>query len=851
MASLADTIKSRSGLAQASSEELAAQAGRAPSRQPLETAVLGGTPDQAKMAGTPAQKTAALRTNIQGQEDLATRLRRNQVRREATSEEAGQMEKAGKLQQLGSLDERVQQLAEQRIAEATGQTGEVQIQAQQEDQEMNNLLNVLSDPNATTEQQNTALFQINKKLGKNTIDEMLTAAEVQGMFGRAEEQIADNLVLDAIEAGELDLQGMGFENAEELSGLIGADVSQMTISELLDQVNAAIEQEYSQVEDLKSRINDPRLGPAERAEARAQLREMGAVGIRSAETDLEEMADAIEQADTVEYAGQEIQVEELLGDEYMSGLIKEYLLESDDAGNPTSPWAEDFKADHPELVKFISEHQNILTQAMGDIGDDVANLAKIQEQNQSFVNLPHGGQLPEGIAEIIFPDWGEMRDTAYVTENPDGSFTFAPELANNTVIKSLYNKDIPEDERETLRLSLKNVVAEAPVENREQFIKEFMELSEDQLIRLGAMNHNSVPWQNFQERIGQRNAIDKISPGDDNAVARMFNVGSAAEFKEMVDNLSKAINFGTVDPSELPDIPGMVEFDANGNIIKSADFGKMLQWMKEEQRPGTLQELMDGPAASLGSLYREAKALSKLPPELRSQPKIIQDIFKGNKNISGYWATELTKQGFGPEEYGNILETFEDKMSDRAREKLTRAFTNTFMPKAADTIAKSSEFKNLKGLIDAINNDTIKDIKTADKVMGELEALKEIPGSDALVDEMTKRILAAKKEHANRELKRIQDKKAEELNKKYGTTTKLGGTDEPRRYRNEATGEIVTMRPSEMENHLKAMSAQGTVAAFTPIDAARTIKQGKDLKTTILSDKGTQFNSAGLPVLPN
>ena len=167
------------GLAETSVEEIAKLTGRAAApTSPLEGKVIGGNEDQSKMLGTPAQKISALRTTLQGEQDLSTRLRREQVRREATTGEAEAMKEVGRLQQLGDLESRVEQLAEQALLTGAGQTQQVQLEAEEGDQAAVDLLNRIRNNPGDID----AIKAFNNLMGRTQVSEMLNAQEILGNF---------------------------------------------------------------------------------------------------------------------------------------------------------------------------------------------------------------------------------------------------------------------------------------------------------------------------------------------------------------------------------------------------------------------------------------------------------------------------------------------------------------------------------------------------------------------------------------------------------------------------------------------------------------------------------------------
>lgn len=390
-------------LASTSLEEQQALTGQQAPTSPAQAAGIGATPDQAKMVGSKAQKTSALRSAIQGQSDLATRERLEGPRTVATEAEKQKVAGATKAQGLGDLQSRVQQIAEAKLQ--TGlQAGLRQAQPlQAADQTNQSLLDKLSK----NPQDQAALRDLSNQLGREA-----TEADVASLVGnqaQAAGTAAAKSVSDSISGSDLDPN-----TKQTAADLLGHDVSGMTLSQIEDEIQSAIQAEYSQTDALQNKLSDPYLGAAERAEARKQLRDLGAVGVKATESDMEQLADKLESADTLQFGGQDIPLDKLLSDDYVAGLVQNYLAD------PNSESSKLLRKNEPDLVKLVDQYKPLMDAAVKNLGAGVAEYAATQQANRELAKIDVGsGQqlnLSDDVMKSIYPDWGSQRASKYNRE---------------------------------------------------------------------------------------------------------------------------------------------------------------------------------------------------------------------------------------------------------------------------------------------------------------------------------------------------------------------------------------------------------------------------------------------------
>lgn len=697
MASLKDTIlKTRQGLATASAEELAAMQGRAPSTQPLETSVLGGTPDQAKMAGTPVQKAAALRTGIQEEMDLATAVRRGAgARTEATAAEKAQMERAGKLQNLGSLDERVQQLAEQAIAQGAAQTQDIELAVNTGDAELDKLLTALRDDPKNPD----LLLQVNNYLGYKDVNTQLSAEELLSKFDvKGAEAIGSAFagsVADMITTGQLPLQEMGYQSPAELAALLGVEeqaLAGMSIEQLTSTVNSLIQQEYSQVEELRARANDPRLGAAEQAEARQQLRELGAVGVRSAETDIDKLYDDIAEANTVEVFGEPVSTEKLLSDEYLSGVIANYLSGLDETtGVAISDFSKKLQESQPQLVDFIKKHQTVLEQAATEVEEGVKEFADTQSYNQGLASGAGKEPLDDEMMKEIFPDWGQSVAGRYVVE-PD------------TFLGVLNDPQTTANQANQLVRTAKMIYEEYP-----EMWKEFATLGYDDLKALGALDDPGA-FAKFQKKVQESKNIDGLETEDD--LMRFLNM-SSQDFYGIGDRLRMAENMGEL-PEGLKDaIPGLMEGNWDDVIA-------YIQTMKPKNIQDFLSN-MDTFHKQLMDIRDGIGTITTLPGDLNKA--LINDGTISAEELRQYAGPDVSR-----EDLELLLTDYPHFLDDSSQRMIEDKITNLIHADMDALIEQGFGVDNWNNMLDRVIMGAYEDIEGGDSAVsqmdGDIESLK-------------------------------------------------------------------------------------------------------------------------------
>ena len=503
---------------------------------PLETKVIGGNTDQAKMAGTGQQKQGVLNKAVKGSSSLQTSLRQQQDRTQATEEEATKSSAAGRLQNLSGLQDRVQTAA-QGILNANAPETNIGQAAISGDPELDSLLNLFqTDPtNMDT------LLQINNRLGNTNVGSELTAAQISERFNldlaAAGESFAET-AQDDVFVGDLDLASMGDLSSDELATLLGIPMealSALTISELRAEINSQIEEEFNSVQNLERTVLDINAGPAERAEARLQLRDMGAVGVRSVESDMDSLADSIESAETVNFMGEDIAIQDLLDDSFLSGVAASYL-------NPdtNAEWLNNFKAENPEMAAWLDSNKNALSEAVQNIDTGTQAFAQIQSTNQALATGADGLPLSTGIMQALVPGWGTLQSTEFdKTQMP---------------IFKILNDPLKKNQAQNLTAALRDLDKFNP-----EMVQQLAGMTEDQLGKLGILS-NTTGWKTYTNYLKDQQAISQIDPLDSDSIYKtLFGPSATAKSHQgMIGNFVAKLNSGLFNIPLDPALKGLL-----------------------------------------------------------------------------------------------------------------------------------------------------------------------------------------------------------------------------------------------------------------------------------------------------
>jgi hypothetical protein len=164
---------------------------------------------------------------------------------------------------------------------------------------------------------------------------------------------------------------------------------------------------------------------------------MSATGVRATEADYANVEQQIQNADKVTFGGREYQVDELLQDETISNIVKDYLESA-----PDSEIRKQIDASEPALKEFIQKNQAVLAEASGAMQAGAQEFRATQEANKALATVGGIGMAP-ALAQALIPGFGTLQAQkidpnsvpflAAVNEYPPGRQTEAINKLNATI----------------------------------------------------------------------------------------------------------------------------------------------------------------------------------------------------------------------------------------------------------------------------------------------------------------------------------------------------------------------------------------------------------------------------------
>ena len=583
---------------------------------PVGGSMIGATPDQTKMIGTPAQKQQALATSSEG--TLAESMRRAQTRSQATGTEQAQIEKGEKASQLSDLQSRAQSLVQQTFStQGLGTTNMVTAgQAL-----------VTTDPafaaalgitSTTTDEQRRAILD-NAAASLADPVKLATLANGAGMTPAnfeaklratiasedaqraAAASAAAKSVADTATVADLRKQGLGSDMTDDqLAGLLGvsiADMAKMTITDFQNKIAELEQSEFTRAQQATQELGSGLLGGAEAEAARGQLREMSAVGTRAVEAQMSRVADAIDQGDTVTFGGQEISIRDLLSDTIITKYVQDYLA------NPESEFSKALRAQNPDFVKFIDSNKAIFAKVASDLETGITGINKAQAEKQKIAD--DLGLTQEALTSI-WPEYGKLAGD--ISTVPPG----VTQISNMLRIMNPEQKRAAQSQLQTLSPDT---------------LKQFMGLSQDQMSKLdlGNPQGNMAKWVAGAAR---RTELQKVKQsGNQNDILAAIYGMPAETVRDRINIETRRARLGL--PNNLSHYNRVI----NGYGGLSTDLSTALEGAIRDSAPS----IMDAVEGRTGSFPQLGPPPEQLSPD---QNRVADYLDQADENHDGIWTLD-------------------------------------------------------------------------------------------------------------------------------------------------------------------------------------------------------------------
>lgn len=406
--------------------QLASQAGmQAPPTTPMGGGLIGASPDQQKMMGTPNQKANAIRQSQDAITTLAEAKSDSRYRTEKTASESATAAQAGTLQEkLSGSGDRVKQLVVAQMnninptpagegtpaVAGTASTSTLTTTPEQAGasiiDEINTLLRSGSLP--TDEAVQKKLNDLAAATGQNMKE--LSAAVQRGALTQFKDEtgkLVAKAVTDTIGVEQL-LTEMN-TNKTEMASLLGvteADITAMSLSDLSDRLDAI--QAGTGVQATEQAKSSRLLGSAERAAMTEVGREQSTTGMATVDADLARLSSEMDSAQVIQFGGRDWNIRDLLNDEKLSQLITDYITA------PDSDSAKALKSDPQAagLIAFIERNKKALTDAAAGFGAAATENTAIQADNAKLAQYG-GTAVSDQLMKNLVTGWGTPQAARY------------------------------------------------------------------------------------------------------------------------------------------------------------------------------------------------------------------------------------------------------------------------------------------------------------------------------------------------------------------------------------------------------------------------------------------------------
>jgi hypothetical protein len=438
-------IQGQGGILKTSTEEVSNLAGKAGLQaaptDAMNTGALGGNADQQKMAGTPNQVANALKLSLRPSETLAQAERVESGRTTAMGEAGRELPES--LKQLAGLGGKIGAAIGQAVAGAGPKVelNQTAISALPVDKQepvkaaASAFHAVMNNPASTSAQKIAAL---------NTLTALIPdgATGVAKLFGTDHatwvKSIQENPAFNDVTLKDLNAVGGTVDTGSILAVLREMDPSltmegleKLGWGEVKNRVNNYLGSRYMDVDNLTRQAQDLTLPSNVRNEAVKRLRQLGVAGVTQAAEQAKSLSDAIEQGDNITFNGQEMELDEVLNDEFIGKTLKGVLENPEMLNNLKGTPFEG-------LIDQISKYSTELAAKYGVDPTKASELttliatkkANIEGVNKAVTDLGFDGDI-SGLSSDVMTALGLTKGMA------DGTEAFDPMKNTSTLYKTL------------------------------------------------------------------------------------------------------------------------------------------------------------------------------------------------------------------------------------------------------------------------------------------------------------------------------------------------------------------------------------------------------------------------------
>lgn len=603
------------------------QQAEVPPQSPLMAEQNGANPDAAKMAGTPAQ-TNAVRSEVTSNTlQEADKAQQRQAEQGAmTAQQQKQAAEAAQLREnYGEMGSRIQNIIDQGAyilgSPVAGQTPEQSQQPQQVKHTVNteglneSQTTLLNDyaANPTPQKRNELI-----KAGVADPESRLTQ-DVQGAVSSGL-TTSINLTPDIVSQ-------LGSSPAElaEVLGISEEELGSKTVQDLQSALQNVVQEEFTLVEQTVGALNNPALTPQERQLLKQELRQMGASGVYATEQEMGFLEDALSSADTVEFNGQLIKLEDLLSDDYMSQMITRFVEAPEG-----SKFRKELEENEPALASFIKQHEAAFKELSIHMDETVQEYDTIQQSRESAsTDLKNIFGAEVGLADSVLEAMGLGKDAEFTqfdaTQFPGMTWMLGG-LRNGTL-----GKEVLPNLKELTRLN-------------PTLASQVLKMSEQELKNLG-IDKKGGGWNKFLSSVSTWDRVNKLDPKDANGISKELLGVSYSDLGKLLTEAKKFQAMG-ITPQYYDYLKQFI--DPSGSF-KLASPEQILKAMKEKMGngqwmtdPTQFKTFMDLSSVTTAAKNAQKSELEDLRYDYLSLPlKIKQKLDKGTSIEPSDFPAEL------------------------------------------------------------------------------------------------------------------------------------------------------------------------------------------------------------------
>ena len=494
---LKDTLKDNRGLFTTSQEELSSLRQRVTS--PQENMVTGGSPDTAKMAGTPAQTKSAIRTAVEGSDYLQDYLRRGgaQAQEGESAAEAGLKASAATISQVGQLSQAIPDIIARRFADVPT-TGTLEVIADLDLGEDGDALKnkIMTAPASLT---NADFLKIANALEIETTGNF--AEEVKSILKIGDATLAEKVASDI--AGEIrmselttkELSQMGFASVEELADALEIDpedVGDLSLNQVQNQIESLQADMFDRAAEARDILKDPNSTAAQKSAAKNALARYSQLGIEDVEVQVANIQRQIEKGQTITFNGELTTVEDLLDSSKMEIKVLAALSDPEKM--------QELKDKEPGLHTLIETHQALFKDLVGKVDEGVQNFIEINDYNAELAkpseDLDSAFTTDEMNAILGVDDYGTLSDTKY---------------EDNGILEFLKDDTVGSDQKKALQYAIQLSAGKHP-----ELMTQLSGLSSANIKKLGFNNTQTASeyLKNYEAAKNLQKLDLKANPND-------------------------------------------------------------------------------------------------------------------------------------------------------------------------------------------------------------------------------------------------------------------------------------------------------------------------------------------------